>query len=249
MIKQIISWFLRSKPVGEPPKIPEETKEVAKVGTSEVSSQGIVPTAAIENTPPADPQTLTGKPSVNIVKEAAVPTDVVPVTTATVNKEQPAEDEARGEERAELPAKPRPKLPAKPTPRENNQDYGAAVLEGAITDLVGGVNLGIGTNAINYALEALQKQAKVLAQSEYDSTKPELVARSAAHTAKVIDETLRLTMFIKGGPDSRVETQATEIKQTVIQDILAGLTDEQFATFSKWMNEARERDANKQNKH
>jgi len=208
-------------------KIPEETKKVAKVGTK-----------AIEQTAPAKELT---QPAFS---EAAVPKDVEPVATVT-----------QGEEKVKLPTKTRPKLlakpqqlPAKPKPQESEQDYGGAVLDGAIKDLGGEVNLGVGTNAVNYALEALQKQAKVLALADYDSTKPELVARSAAHTAKVIDETMRLIAFSKGGPDSRTETKSAEAEQAAFDEIFRGLTDDQFTMFSKWMAEAKERDANKQNK-
>ena len=50
-------------------------------------------------------------------------------------------------------------------PKQNGRDYGAEVLAGAINELSGGVNLEAGTNAVNSALEALQKQAKALAQA------------------------------------------------------------------------------------
>jgi len=65
----------------------------------------------------------------------------------------------------------------------HDQDYGGQVLDKAISDLSGGVNLEAGSNAVNYALEALQKQAKALAQADYTDTKPELVGRTAAYTS------------------------------------------------------------------
>ena len=41
------------------------------------------------------------------------------------------------------------------TKKTNGRDYGGEVLTGAINELAGGVNLEVGTNAVNYALEAL----------------------------------------------------------------------------------------------
>lgn len=129
------------------------------------------------------------------------------------------------------------------TKKTNGRDYGGEVLTGAINELAGGVNLEVGTNAVNYALEALQKQAKVLAQAKYDTTKPELVGRTAAYTAKVIDEITRLTAFAKGGPDSRIETQSAAAEQTAYEEIFSRLTNEQFEIFHRWMREAKERKA------
>ena len=125
----------------------------------------------------------------------------------------------------------------------HDSDYGARVLDGAINDLAGGVDLEAGTNAVNSALEALQKQAKALAKAEYDTTKPELVGRTFAYTAKVIDETMRLIAFSKGGPDSRLETTASAAEQKAMDGFLQGLTNEQFETFRGWVKESKEREA------
>ena len=130
-----------------------------------------------------------------------------------------------------------------PKPKQNGHDYGGEVIAGAINELAGGVNLEAGTNAINNALQALEQQTKVLIKAKYDPSKPELVARSAAHTAKVIDETTRLIAFAKGGPDSRIETQAAVAEQAAIGEMLQGLTNEQFETFCRWRKEAKEREA------
>ena len=131
-------------------------------------------------------------------------------------------------------------------PKKNGHDYGGEVLDGAINELAGGINLEAGTNAVNYALEALEKQAKVLAKAKYDTTKPELVGRTAAYTAKLIDETTRLIAFAKGGPDSRIETQAAAAEQAAIGEILSKLTNEQFNTFYEWWQQAKEREASDQ---
>ena len=130
----------------------------------------------------------------------------------------------------------------------HDQDYGGQVIDSAINELAGGVKLETGTNAVNYALEALEKQAKALAKCEYDTTKPELLARSAAHTAKVVDETMRLIAFAKGGPDSRVEQTQTVAEQKAMDGILAGFNNEQLAQLRQWRKEKRERENSDGNK-
>ncbi len=125
-------------------------------------------------------------------------------------------------------------------PKQNGHDYGGEVIAGAINELAGGIKLEAGTNAVNYALEALEKQAKVLAQAKYDTTKPELVGRTAAYTAKLIDETTRLIAFAKGGPDSRIETQAAAAEQAAIEEMLRGFTFEQLAQMQQWRKENKE---------
>jgi len=119
--------------------------------------------------------------------------------------------------------------------KKNGRDYGGEVIDGAIGELTGGVNLKVGENAINNALQALECQTKVLIKAKYDPSKPELVARSAAHTAKVIDETMRLIAFSKGGPDSRLGLESEALKLDAMQELLSGLTDEQFRTFRGWL--------------
>ena len=128
----------------------------------------------------------------------------------------------------------------------HDRDYGAEVLDGAIDGLTGGVNLAVGESAINNALLALEQQTKVLVKAKYDPSKPELVARSAAHTAKVVDEITRLVAFAKGGPDSRVEQTQTMAEQAVMDKLLAALTNEQLAQLRQWRNENKERDASDQ---
>lgn len=128
----------------------------------------------------------------------------------------------------------------------HDSDYGAQVLDTAINDLAGGVNLEAGTNAVNSALEALQKQAKALAKATYDTTKPELVGRTFAYTAKVIDETMRLIAFTKGGPDSRVEQTQTVAEQKAMDGILAGFSNEQLAQLRQWRKENKECEASDQ---
>jgi len=125
----------------------------------------------------------------------------------------------------------------------HDRDYGAEVLDGAIDGLTGGVNLAVGESAINNALLALEQQTKVLVKAKYDPSKPELVARSAAHTAKVVDEITRLVAFAKGGPDSRVEQTQTAAEQKALDGLLQGLSNEQFETLCRWRKEAKEGEA------
>lgn len=109
-----------------------------------------------------------------------------------------------------------------------------------------GVDLDTAALAIQAALEALTKQAQALSRAKYGShhvtaaclacgTKtrhkvyapaPDVVARAAAHTVKVVDETVRLVQFAKGQPDSRPDLG---------NDWLRALSDEQVRTVQGWI--------------
>jgi len=124
-------------------------------------------------------------------------------------------------------------------PKQNGHDYGSEVIDSAISELSGGVNLEAGSKAVNFALQALEKQAKALAQADYADTKPELVGRTAAYTAKLIDETTRLIAFTKGGPDSRVETQATQAEAAAMDKLFSEYSNDQLAQMRHWRKENR----------
>ncbi len=72
------------------------------------------------------------------------------------------------------------------------------------------------------------------------------VGRTFAYTAKVIDETMRLIAFTKGGPDSRVEQTQTVAEQKAMDGILAGFSNEQLAQLRQWRKENKEREASDQ---
>jgi len=120
----------------------------------------------------------------------------------------------------------------------SDHSHGDLVVKKAMEGVTGGLNLAVGENAINNALLALEQQTKVLVKAKYDPSKPELVARSAAHTAKVVDEITRLVAFAKGGPDSRIETQASAAEEKAMDGILQSLTKDQFDTLLRWRKEA-----------
>lgn len=60
---------------------------------------------------------------------------------------------------------------------------------------------------------------------------PDMLAKTMAYTAKVIDETYRLLSFAGGGPDSRPELS--------LGDLLKYLTAEQFAQFVQWVDDGK----------
>jgi len=123
-----------------------------------------------------------------------------------------------------------------------NGDYGALVLEAATQHVLGGnIKLEAGDNAVNNALEALEKQTKALADAEYSTEKPEITARAAAHTGKVIDEVARLMSFARGGPDSREALEVGESK--AVQQFLRVLSDEQFSQLCQWIEQSKQREA------
>lgn len=62
---------------------------------------------------------------------------------------------------------------------------------------------------------------------------PDVVAKTMAYTAKMIDEVYRLLSFSQGGPDSRSELN--------LGDLLKFLTAEQFGMFITWVEEGKKR--------
>lgn len=104
------------------------------------------------------------------------------------------------------------------------------------------------SEAIADAIDALKQQARALKEVPYKDHKkkvicqncketffaevginPDVVARSMAYTAKVIDEITRLSSFLQGGPDSRPDIG--------LNDLLEFLTPDQFEQFQKWVEE------------
>src|SRR3990167_11358673 len=100
------------------------------------------------------------------------------------------------------------------------------VLGDALRLVTAGVDPDVGSETVADALAALAKQAKALRATEYSGSKtkkvhcvecdaifevelpaPEQLAKTMAHTAKMIDETARLGQFVSGKPDSRPEGQ------------------------------------------
>lgn len=114
------------------------------------------------------------------------------------------------------------------------QDKGFAekVIHEALTSASGGLDLDRLTAVLQDAIEALQKQASALKNAHYDPSKPDALARSFHHTAKVLDETARLIEFAKGKPDSRTALSPSQDK-----DWIQVLTDDQLEQLMRWVDE------------
>jgi len=110
----------------------------------------------------------------------------------------------------------------------NGKDYGSQVLDGAIEELTGGLQLKEGYSALHSALKALGKQAKALEGAIYDKKKYADNARAMAHTAKVIDSIGRFLEFAQGNADSRPELHGKNLVN------LTELSDEQFRIVCGW---------------
>jgi len=110
----------------------------------------------------------------------------------------------------------------------NGKDYGSQVLDAAIEELTGGLQLGEGYSALNRALRAMNKQAEALEGAVYDKKKYADNARAMAHTAKVIDSIGRFLSFAEGNADSRPELYGKNLVN------LTELTDEQFKIVVGW---------------
>ena len=93
-----------------------------------------------------------------------------------------------------------------------NDRYAETVMRDALMRATGDLDLDMAAQAINDAVQALQKQAEVLKRAKYDHRKPEMVARAFSHTGKTLDELYRLVKFSKGQPDSRPDLGSEWIK-------------------------------------
>ena len=120
----------------------------------------------------------------------------------------------------------------------NGKDYGSQVLDGAIEQLTGGLQLEEGRSALNSAFRALHKQAKALEGATYDKKKYADNARSMAHTAKVIDSIGRFLEFAEGNADSRPELYGKNLVN------LTDLSDEQLLTLNGWYEEKQRKSEN-----
>ena len=110
----------------------------------------------------------------------------------------------------------------------NGKDYGSQVLDAAIEELTGGLQLGEGYSALNRALRAMNKQAEALEGAVYDKKKYEANARAFSHTAKVVDSIGRFLEFAQGNADSRPDLQGKNLVN------LTDLSDDQFRIVVGW---------------
>jgi hypothetical protein len=87
---------------------------------------------------------------------------------------------------------------------------------------------------VGNTLAALAKQSEALKAAEYAPGDYERIARSMAHAMKSADGLVRLLEFASGRPDSRPDMGA---------DWLRGLTNEQLAIVSSWVDANARREA------
>ena len=57
------------------------------------------------------------------------------------------------------------------------------------------------------------------------------IPRAMSYLAKTVDEVIRLTSFLQGGPDSRIEMQGAAAEQSALDGMLQRLNKQQFETF------------------
>ena len=123
------------------------------------------------------------------------------------------------------------------------------LLGDALRLVTAGVDPDVGSETVADAMAALRKQAKALKEAEYSGSKTKLVtcpscekkfavdlpaydllAKTMAHTAKMIDETARLVQFISGKADSRPDVAGLGGLEW-----LQVLTNEQVAQVQEWV--------------
>lgn len=125
------------------------------------------------------------------------------------------------------------------------------VLGNAMRLVTAGVDPDVGSETVADAMLALSKQAKALKAMDYSGGKtkrvecphcfkgfevdlpaPEQLAKTMAHTAKMIDETARLVQFVNGKPDSRMELPG--------MDWLSLLDSEKISQIMQWVEEKKQ---------
>lgn len=100
-------------------------------------------------------------------------------------------------------------------------------------------------NSLNHATLALEKLATHMSSLDYAGENPcdvcgrkgisaEAAGKTFAYVAKVVNEQARLLEFAKGKPDSRTEV-------TGLADLMKLLSNEEFETVSKIIDEASRR--------
>ena len=132
----------------------------------------------------------------------------------------------------------------------NDRDscFADKILGDAMRVVMAGVDPDLASETVADALAALSKQAKALKGVAYESEKMkkvmcpecqslvevalpnfEALAKTMAQTAKMIDETARLTQFVSGKADSRPEVAGLPV------DVLKALTDAQLTQVMDWV--------------
>lgn len=121
------------------------------------------------------------------------------------------------------------------------------LLAKAMLLVTAGIDPDAASETVADALAALGKQAKALRAITYESEKIktvrcecgvvhevalpnfETLAKTMAQTAKMIDETARLTQFVQGKADSRPDVAGLPT------DVLKALTNEQLTQVMNWV--------------
>jgi hypothetical protein len=116
---------------------------------------------------------------------------------------------------------------------KNDRTYGDKVIATAFAEATHWLKAGEAIEAVNSAIKALNAVAGHLAKCDFSTMKPDVAAKTATHLAKAIDETARLIELTQGRPDSRQNSDLSEI--------LPLLTNEQFNTLFQWVEEAKQK--------
>ena len=118
---------------------------------------------------------------------------------------------------------------------KSDRTYGDKVIVKAMEDATHWMESGEAKSAVNSAIKALNGVSAYLATCDFSTMKPDVAAKTATHLAKAIDETTRLIELTNGRPDSRPNGGLSEL--------LPLLTNEQFQTLSRWIEEAQQKRA------
>jgi len=128
--------------------------------------------------------------------------------------------------------------------KKKGSDYshGDLVVEKAMEGAAGGLPKDEVVNAIRDAVDGMRALAKRFKEGGHEEVKASEIPRAMSYLAKTVDEVIRLTSFLQGGPDSRIEMQGAAAEQSALDGMLQRLNKQQFETFCGWMKESKERE-------
>ena len=130
--------------------------------------------------------------------------------------------------------------------KSSNYSHGDLVVDKAVEGAAGGLPKDEVVSAIRDAVDGMKALAKRFKEGGHQEVKASEIPRAMSYLAKTVDEVIRLTSFLQGGPDSRVELQASAAERVALDSLLASFSNEQLAQMRKWRKENEEHGKTKQ---
>ncbi len=126
--------------------------------------------------------------------------------------------------------------------KSSDYSHGDLVVKKAMEDVTGGLPREEIVNAVHDAVEGMQQLARRFKEGGHQEVKASEIPRAMSYLAKCVDEVIRLTSFLQGGPDSRISIEGAAAERSALDGMLQRLNKQQFETFSGWIKESKERE-------